>query len=177
MRAIERVVFHLIRLALKPVEFTRPRRYMRFYNRLLRSEGLITHGSPRFIASDARFDNPSLITVGDRLVVSRGVQFLTHDYSVTTALCAVGEMPATDHVALQEITVGRNVFIGMNALIMPGSQIGDDVIVGAGSVVRGLVPSGSIVIGNPATVVGSTVQKGRRVAEGNLQGRLHVDKR
>jgi serine acetyltransferase len=41
-------------------------------------------------------------------------------------------------------------------LILPGTTIGKDCIIGAGSVVRGMVPDGSVVIGNPAKVVMTT---------------------
>lgn len=59
-------------------------------------------------------------------------------------------MPPTDVVIRRPIVVGRNVFIGMNVFILPGVEIGDDVIIGAGSVVRGVVESDSIMAGNPA---------------------------
>jgi acetyltransferase-like isoleucine patch superfamily enzyme len=49
--------------------------------------------------------------------------------------------------------VGENCFIGAGAILMPGVQIGDDSIVAAGAVVTKDVPRGSIVAGNPATVI------------------------
>lgn len=48
------------------------------------------------------------------------------------------------------IIVGKNVWIGGNAVIMPGVTIGDDAIVGAGSVVTRDVQEGATVVGNPA---------------------------
>lgn len=48
------------------------------------------------------------------------------------------------------ISVGRNVWIGSGALLLPGVDIGDDAIVGAGSVVTRDVPGGATVMGNPA---------------------------
>ena len=47
------------------------------------------------------------------------------------------------------IYVGKNTFIGKKSIIMPGSKIGDNVIVGAGSVVRGTLDSNYIYAGNP----------------------------
>ncbi|PRY92158.1 CatB-related O-acetyltransferase [Donghicola tyrosinivorans] len=49
--------------------------------------------------------------------------------------------------------IGNDVWIGMNAMICPGTRIGNGVIVGAGAVVRGTVPDYAIVAGNPAQVV------------------------
>ena len=51
------------------------------------------------------------------------------------------------------VRIGNNTFIGARALILPGVNIGDDCIVGAGSVVTKSVPNGSIIAGNPARVV------------------------
>ena len=49
--------------------------------------------------------------------------------------------------------IGRNCFIGGRALILPGVEIGDSCIVGAGSVVTRSVPPHSIVAGNPARIL------------------------
>jgi maltose O-acetyltransferase len=48
------------------------------------------------------------------------------------------------------IRIGRNVWIGGGALIMPGVTVGDDAIIGAGSVVTRDVAAGATVAGNPA---------------------------
>lgn len=49
--------------------------------------------------------------------------------------------------------IGDNVFIGMNSIILMGSSIGNNVIVGAGSVVSGKIPDNTVVAGNPAKVI------------------------
>lgn len=54
-------------------------------------------------------------------------------------------------------TIGKNCFIGANAIIMCGVTIGDEVIVGAGAIVTKDVPSNSIVVGNPAHVIKSNI--------------------
>lgn len=51
------------------------------------------------------------------------------------------------------ITIGRNVWIGLDALILKGVTIGTDSVVGAGAVVRADVPPSTVVSGNPAEVV------------------------
>lgn len=51
------------------------------------------------------------------------------------------------------ITIGDYVYIGTNALIMPGVTIGDNVLVAAGSVVTKSIPAGSVVAGNPARIL------------------------
>ena len=53
----------------------------------------------------------------------------------------------------KEVTIGRNVWIGMNTVILKGSRIGDNSIIGAGSVVSGDIPANVIAAGNPARVI------------------------
>ncbi|MCA9422899.1 MAG: hypothetical protein KC592_17910 [Nitrospira sp.] len=50
--------------------------------------------------------------------------------------------------------VGRNCLIGLNPIILPGVDIGDEVVVGAGAVAKGAVRSNSLVVEYPAPVVG-----------------------
>ena len=52
-----------------------------------------------------------------------------------------------------KITIGDNCFIGMNAVILKSSTICENCIVGAGSVVTGVVPSNSVAVGNSARVI------------------------
>ena len=51
------------------------------------------------------------------------------------------------------VIIGKNAWLGMGAVLLPGITIGDDSIVGAGSVVTKDVPPKSIVVGNPAKVL------------------------
>lgn len=51
------------------------------------------------------------------------------------------------------IKIGDNCFIGMNSIILKGTTIGNNVVVGAGSVVHGTFPDNCIIAGNPAKIV------------------------
>ena len=84
------------------------------------------------------------VTIGDRTQIGPGVQILTADHPRDLATRETGlEFGRPIHI-------GRNVWIGGGALILPGVTIGDDAIVGAGSVVTRDVPAGATVMGNPA---------------------------
>lgn len=52
------------------------------------------------------------------------------------------------------VTIGRNVWIGGMAILLPGVTVGDDAIIGAGTVVTRDVPPGATVVGNPGRLVG-----------------------
>lgn len=93
---------------------------------------------------------PWLISIGDRVTVTAGVKFLTHDGTTWLMRDEKGR-----RYRYAPIQVGSDVFIGVDALIMPGVRIGNRVIVGSGSVVTKSVPDGSIVAGNPARIIGS----------------------
>ena len=51
------------------------------------------------------------------------------------------------------ITVGNNVWIGAQVSVLPGVTIGDNCVIGAGSVVNRDIPSGSLAVGNPCRVI------------------------
>lgn len=56
--------------------------------------------------------------------------------------------------------IGANCFIGGRSLILPGVEIGDSCVIGAGSVVTKSVPPRSLVAGNPARILRSDIEVG-----------------
>ncbi len=90
---------------------------------------------------------PYLIEIGDQVTIASGTQFITHDGSI---VCFQHELKGE---IFGKIKIGNNVFIGSDCLIMLNTTIGDNSIVGAGSVVRGNFPENSVIIGNPARVI------------------------
>jgi len=53
----------------------------------------------------------------------------------------------------KEVIIGRNVWIGTNTIVLKGFHIGDNSIIGAGSVVNGHIPANVITAGSPARVI------------------------
>jgi len=84
------------------------------------------------------------VTIGDKTQIGPGVQILTADHPRDAAERRSGLEFG------RPVTIGRNVWIGGGALILPGVRIGDDAIIGAGSVVTRDVPAGATALGNPA---------------------------
>jgi carbonic anhydrase/acetyltransferase-like protein (isoleucine patch superfamily) len=176
VRFCSRFAFQAIRLPLVIISFVHHRPYMVLYARLLRLWGLRLRGTPRYIAPTCYLDTLANIELGDRVVLSSGVALLTHDYSVTTALIAVGRTVVHDVAAERKIIIGNNVFVGRSSMLLANTIIGDNVIIGAGSVVRGAIPGDSLVVGNPARVIGKVSDFAIRWLNGERDEILRVDR-
>lgn len=92
---------------------------------------------------------PFLIKIGDRVTITSGVRLLTHDGSTWLIRDERGRRQL-----YRPIVIGNNVFIGIDSILMPGVVVEDNVIIAAGSVVTKSIPSGAIVAGNPARIIG-----------------------
>jgi maltose O-acetyltransferase len=90
------------------------------------------------------------VTIGDGTQIGPGVQILTADHPRDPADRASGLEFG------RPVRIGRNVWIGAGAIILPGVTIRNDVVIGAGSVVTRDVPAGATAFGNPARVRAST---------------------
>lgn len=82
-----------------------------------------------------------LIEIGDNVTFGPHVQVLAHDASTCKYI---------GYARIGRVTIGNNVFIGANSVILPGVTIGDNVVVGAGSVVTKSIQSNLVCAGNPA---------------------------
>ena len=102
-------------------------------------------GKNVFINSCCRFQDNGGIEIGDRTMIGPNTTIVTlnHDINPETRINA----------APKPVKVGKNVWIGADCTILPGVTIGDNSVVGAGSVVTKDVPSNVIVAGNPAKFI------------------------
>lgn len=94
-----------------------------------------------------------LINIGNHVTIASGVYFITHDGGVWVIRDLYDEHKNCNIVG--KINIGDNVFIGINAIIMPGVTIGKNSIVAAGSVVTKSFPDNSIIAGVPARKIKS----------------------
>jgi acetyltransferase-like isoleucine patch superfamily enzyme len=95
------------------------------------------------------FSEPCLVEIGDRVIVSGEVIFLTHDGAIYTLRDEIPDVQG--HYG--RIRIGNNCFIGMRAIILPNVQIGNNCIIGAGAVVADSFPDNSVIMGNPGRLV------------------------
>jgi acetyltransferase-like isoleucine patch superfamily enzyme len=90
------------------------------------------------------------ITIGDRVRLGCGVMVIDTDFHPKDA----GERAADPRAGQSmPVVIGNDVFIGARAIVLKGTHLGDGCVVGAGSVVSGTFPAGTIVAGNPARVI------------------------
>ena len=104
---------------------------------------------------------PYLIKIGDYVKITSGVVILAHDYSHSVLRREFGEFKG----GTLPVTIGDNVFIGMNSTILMGTSIGDNCIVGANSLVKGTFPNNSVIAGNPAKIICKTSELWEKVSE------------
>ena len=70
---------------------------------------------------------------------------LSHDYGWAVTKAVYGDVLGS----VRTVTIGDNVYIGMNAIILAGAHIGSNVIIGANSTVTGNIPDNCVAVGNP----------------------------
>ncbi len=86
----------------------------------------------------------NLIEIEDRTQIGPAVQIYAADHPRDP------EARRANLECGKPVRIGRNVWIGGGAIILPGVTIGDDAIIGAGAVITRDVPAGITVVGNPA---------------------------
>lgn len=89
---------------------------------------------------------PHLLSIGNYVQITGPATILNHDYSWSVIKRKYGYIYGSQRKTI----IGNNVFIGWGATILGGSTIGDNVIIGANSVVSGKIESNSVYAGNPA---------------------------
>lgn len=136
------------------------KRFMKYTTWYYRKLGMNLEDGITYICPDVYFDSAdySAITIQKGVTISREVLFLVHDYSIHTAMVNVGWNSQNGKTAhfIKPINVGKDSFVGARVTLLPGTEIGENCIIGAGSIVKGIIPANSIVIGNPARIIGDT---------------------
>jgi chloramphenicol O-acetyltransferase type B len=106
------------------------------------------------IGSNVHFNGMTIqgsggVTIGDNFHSGRDctIYSVNHRWEGATAL------PYDAEVVREPVVIGNNVWLGEHVLVLPGSQIGDGAIVGAGAVVSGTIDELAIAVGVPARAV------------------------
>lgn len=103
----------------------------------------------RFLSGHQNFGSePFLIEIGDNVIITDNVSFITHDGGVGIFR---KEYPFMN--VFGKIIIGNNVFIGSSTFILPGVKIGNNVVIGAGSIITRNIPDNFVAAGVPAKPV------------------------
>ena len=95
----------------------------------------------------------SSVTIGSKVKIGGNVRIFDHDFHSLEPQYRTSNEDQ-DHIRTKPIVIGDACFIGTNAILLKGTELGDRTIVAAGSVVHGLKsPPDSLVKGNPAFIV------------------------
>ncbi|WP_016798423.1 acyltransferase [Vibrio cyclitrophicus] len=111
--------------------------------------GLLKVGESCQIKSNSYFDCSGGISIGDYFHTGRGLTIFSTSHNWNKA----SKLPYDDEFIPKPVSIGNYVWLGANVTILPGTSIGNGVIVSAGSVVRGNIPDNVVIAGNPAEVV------------------------
>lgn len=174
-KILGKIIYFLFVSTCRPLEYLSPRAYMSLYSKVLRFVGVKIEGHPRYISRKVRFDEFSRISLNDRVVISENVTLLTHDYSVTTVMLSQGIKSETDVAFVADIVLGRNTFIGLGSVVLPGTRIEENVIVGAGSVCSGILTANSVYAGCPARRICSIKELHEKWNRSGKYSALRVD--
>ena len=139
---------------------------MKKYNKWLLKHGLDIPFGAKYIHHTVSFDGVdySKIHIGKNVVISRDTIILIHDFSIEAGLNSIGCGDNKNEARfMKDVYIGDNCFVGARCVLLPGCKVGNNCIVGAGSVLSGKeYEPDSIIVGNPARVIGSTREWAKR---------------
>jgi acetyltransferase-like isoleucine patch superfamily enzyme len=119
---------------------------------IARDSGVIIGKDCRVYGGTSFGSEPYLIELGDNVLISGNVQFITHDGGINIFRKEITNIVFN----FGKIKVGSNCFIGYGAIILPNVSIGNYCIICAGAVVADSFPDDSVIMGNPAKIIFKT---------------------
>lgn len=162
---IKKIIYKVREKGIKTLRYYNQWKYLKAYKRLLSDFGMKIEQDYGYIDPTVYFDNfdYSKISIGKDVTLSREVLFLTHDFSVSTGLNAIGADESG--FTVKPIEIGDHCFIGARCTLLGGTKIGSNSIIGAGAVIKGTIAPYSIVVGNPGRIIGDVRDFGRKHLE------------
>ena len=111
--------------------------------------GKVTIGTRVFFQHGCHISVHKELTIGDYSLFGEGVSIHDENHIITR-----GDDPIEDRgFVVKPVSIGRNVWVGAKATILPGVHIGDNAVIGANAVVTHDVPAYTVVGGIPAHVI------------------------
>ncbi len=110
--------------------------------------GGITIGDRSYVGPRCVLFGAGEIRIGSDVLLSPGVVVTSHQHTFAETEPTIREQP----IEFAPVEIGDDVWIGANAVILPGVRLGRGTVVGAGAVVTRDAPPGSVLLGVPARV-------------------------
>jgi acetyltransferase-like isoleucine patch superfamily enzyme len=104
-------------------------------------------------------DDGGEIIIEDKVLIGSGVQFYTNNHYFSNTCQAIYDQGYTVPTESDSIILRRGCWIGAAAIILPGVTIGENAVVGAGSVVTKNIPKYTVAVGNPARIIRLITEK------------------
>ena len=117
------------------------------YVKLSAYGGKIEIGNNTYIGDRTEIHCGNSITIGNDTFISWDCCIMDRDYHKLES----------DYEITKPVSIGNNVWIGCNVIILKGVNIGDGAVIAAGSVVTKDVPAGALVGGNPAKIIKDSI--------------------
>lgn len=124
------------------------------YERFLRKKGVKLGNNTYWgIIKTINIDTsrPSLVEIGDNVRIDTGMTILTHDYPTWVFKHVYNDFVNSSG----KVKIGNNIYFGQNCVVLKGVTIGDNCVIGAGSLITKDIPPNSVAVGRPAKVIGT----------------------
>ena len=120
---------------------------------IVRGKEHITLGEDVWVGYFCLVDGSGGLEIGNNVTVASGVHILTHDSSNYRFKGLQKDQDDGSHIERAPVKIGNNVQIGTNSVVLPGVTIGDNVIIGALTLVNKDIPSNCKAAGCPVRVI------------------------
>lgn len=142
------------------------------YIEMCKARGLKVGKNVIFIEAPAFGSEPFLIEIGDNTKITANCTFINHDGAMYVIRSMEKYLDARN---FGRIKIGRNCFIGNNCTILPGVEMGDNCILGAGSVLNSSTQPNSVYAGVPAKFICTIEEYGDKALANNVMYPRHLE--
>lgn len=114
-------------------------------------------------------ENAKFLTIEDDVVIAAFTKIILHDSSLNNV--------TDDDIIYGKVVLKRNCYIGADSILLPGAVIGENSIIGAGSLVKGSVKSNSVYMGRPAKYYCSIKQLSLKCKKNKIMEKFKIKKK